>query len=203
MDKGFIEIELTSLSMAKWNYKTNNKELQQKLVNNIKRNGQIENIIIRELDNNKFEIINGNHRFLALKELKYKKVTAYNLGKISLNHAKRIAIETNETRFVSDNNKLSDLLIEISQEFNFDDLVQTMPYTLSDLYDFTNIDNQIELPASDNTNQIDKLTINITSEVRKLWNTYKAKLAKEFNEQVTDNKALELALADALATIGS
>ena len=39
----------------------------------------------------------------AFKELKFKKVSCLNLGKISNREAKRIAVETNETRFNPDN----------------------------------------------------------------------------------------------------
>ena len=60
--KGFIDIEVKQLVKADWNYKQENEIQTENLINNFKRNGQIENIIIRELDSGFFEVVNGNHR---------------------------------------------------------------------------------------------------------------------------------------------
>ena len=65
---GFIEIPTDKLVKADWNYKTEDQEKQEKLKENIKRNGQIENIIIRELETGFFEVVNGNHRLSVLKD---------------------------------------------------------------------------------------------------------------------------------------
>lgn len=124
----FVEIPIEKLVKANWNYKNDDVELKEKLKANIKRNGQIENLIVRELETGFFEIVNGNHRYDALFELKTKSVMCYNLGSISLQQAQRIAIETNETRFTSDTDKLSALLNEINIEFEYEDLLSTLPY---------------------------------------------------------------------------
>lgn len=131
--KNFIEIETSKLVKADWNYKEDNEKLLEKLKSNIKRNGQIENIIIRELDTGFFEVVNGNHRFEALKQLGIEKIIAYNLGKITLSQAQRIAIETNETRFETDRIKLGETLKEISSDFLLDDLEKTMPFNEEEL----------------------------------------------------------------------
>ncbi len=123
-----VKIAIEKLEKAEWNYKKNDQALMEKLVANIKRNGQIENLIVRELPKGKYEIVNGNHRYDALVELKTKKAWCYNLGKIKLAMAKRIAIETNETRFDSDMGKLDDLMKELEKSFNLGDLKMTMPF---------------------------------------------------------------------------
>ena len=68
---GFIEVPIDKLVKADWNYKTEDDKKQEKLKENIKRNGQIENILIRELDTGYYEVVNGNHRLSVLKELKF------------------------------------------------------------------------------------------------------------------------------------
>lgn len=133
MDKGFCEIDIDRLVMAGWNYKENNQELATKLENNIKRNGQIENIIIRELDTGFFEVVNGNHRLDVLKSLGFDKVYCYNLGQISEATAKRIAIETNETKFSTNQDLLSGLLAEIVEVDGFEDVLETMPFNEDEL----------------------------------------------------------------------
>ena len=127
MNKGFCEIPIDKLVKAGWNYKENNQELAEKLANNIKRNGQIENITVRELDTGFYEVVNGNHRLDVLKELGFETIYSFNLGDISEAQAKRIAVETNETKFSSNTESLSALVKELSIEFGDIDL--TMPFS--------------------------------------------------------------------------
>lgn len=137
--KNFVELDITKLVKANWNYKEDNDELKEKLKANIKRNGQIENLIVRLLDTGFYEIVNGNHRYDALVELNIKRVVCYNLGKITLAQAQRIAIETNETRFVSNPEKLSKILSELKVEFPDDDLLSTMPYNSEEFNELLNL----------------------------------------------------------------
>lgn len=124
---------INRLVKAGWNYKTEDGAKQAKLVANIKRNGQVENILIRELDTGFYEVVNGNHRLDAFNEIGLKEVMTFNLGRISDAAAMRIAVETNETRFETDNMLLAARMKEISQEFSLEELEQTMPYSQEDL----------------------------------------------------------------------
>lgn len=101
--KYYQNIPIEKIVKATWNYKYDNSELKEKLKVNIAKNGQIENIIVRTIGDDLFEIVNGNHRYDAFIELGIKEVVCFNVGKISLAQAQQIAIETNETRFESDN----------------------------------------------------------------------------------------------------
>ena len=60
MKKGFIDIEVSKLIKAEWNYKKENEELSKKLLANFKEYGQVENIQVRKLGD-KYEVVNGNH----------------------------------------------------------------------------------------------------------------------------------------------
>jgi len=138
---GFQEIPLKELIKAEWNYKQDDTELLAKLIKNIERNGQIENIIVREIKDNVFEVVNGNHRYDALQYLGVKKVVCYNLGDIPLEDAKRVAVETNETKFATDEIKLANLIVDLKGTFDFTDLAETMPFSEEWL---TNVDNLLE-----------------------------------------------------------
>ena len=129
----YVLVDLDRLVEASWNYKTDDEELSVKLAANLKRNGQIENIIVRELKTGAYEVVNGNHRFKAMQKLGATKMVACNMGKISDASAQRIAIETNETRYKSDTLKLSELIAGLSKEFSYEQLVETMPYSLEDM----------------------------------------------------------------------
>jgi ParB-like chromosome segregation protein Spo0J len=138
--KHWVELDVKKLVKADWNYKTEDEDKAEKLRANIKRNGQIENIIVRELPTGFFEVVNGNHRYDAFVQLGMKKVICFNMGKISDASARRIAIETNETKFDRDNVKLASVIKEIAldegAEFNVDELKLTMPFDESELKGF-------------------------------------------------------------------
>lgn len=127
-EKNWQLISVDKIKEADWNYKDTDEYIDSKLEENIKRNGVVQNVIVRELPKSMFEMVNGNHRLPIIKKLGLKNVMAYNLGKISLPEAKRIAYETNETNYATDQFKLSSLLKDISGEFTFDDLVGTSPF---------------------------------------------------------------------------
>jgi hypothetical protein len=138
----WVNLKIEKLIKADWNYKEDDEELLSKLIANIKKNGQIENLIVRELGNDKYEIVNGNHRYDALIRLKIKEVMCCNLGVISLDEAKRIAIETNETRFNSNNIKLYSIIDELIEiGMNKEDLISTMPYDLDEINNFQELNN--------------------------------------------------------------
>lgn len=132
----FGYVDISKLVKADWNYKEEDPEKSEKLKANIKRIGQIENVIIRELETGFLEVVNGNHRYDVLKDLNHKKVFVYNCGSISLPAAQRIAVETNETRFATDNLKLAGLIKEIRMEYPSIELEKTMPYTMADIDGF-------------------------------------------------------------------
>lgn len=128
MNKGFIRLKIGQLTKADWNYKNDNDMILRKLVENIRRNGQVENLIVREIGEDQYEVINGNHRIDAMQLIGIDEVMCFNLGKISINDAKRIAIETNETKFETNEVLLSGLINEIVQEYSIEELRMTMPY---------------------------------------------------------------------------
>lgn len=140
--ENYVWLPIDKLVLCDWNYKEDDDEerqLMQKLINNIKRNGQIENIIVRELDTGFYEVVNGNHRLLAFQQLEVTEVYCYNLGAVSLDEAKRIAIETNETKFQSNKVKLAEIIKGLSIKFDDDDFLATAPYTKKEIDDFNDM----------------------------------------------------------------
>lgn len=132
-------VDIVKCVKAAWNYKQENEVLTQKLIENLKRNGQVENILVRELDTGFYEVINGNHRLDAMNQIGSKKIIVYDLGKISLTEAKRLTIETNETKFSSDQVKLAEVLHELSQSYTQEELLETLPYNQQDVENYIKI----------------------------------------------------------------
>jgi hypothetical protein len=132
---------------ADWNYKDDDELIGEKLRNNMKRIGQVENIQLRLLNTGYYEVINGNHRLKEGDNLGKQFYIAYDHGPISLAEAQRIATETNETRFKSNFEKLSKILNDLKIEFPEDDLLSTMPFSQDDFNNLLdlNFDNLSDL----------------------------------------------------------
>jgi len=124
------------LVKADWNYKIDNDKRKEDLLQNLKRIGQVENILVRELDTGYYEVINGNHRYDVFADMGTQFVLSYDFGHISDAQAKRVAVETNETKFEVDNIKLAETIKDITLEFSFDEIEITMPFTMPELENF-------------------------------------------------------------------
>tara|TARA_R110000823_G_scaffold141526_1_gene271376 strand:+ start:589 stop:1215 length:627 start_codon:yes stop_codon:yes gene_type:complete len=201
MKKGFTDLDVSKLVKADWNYKEENDKQTENLLNNFKRNGQIENIIIRELDAGLFEVVNGNHRVDVMKILKIKKVHAYNCGKISLIEAQRLAIETNETKFNSDSSKLSGIISTLTKEFPIDELINTIPYTNEELSTMLAVNNFDWDEKNEDDDENEKFTNTIKLKVSDItfshWEELKSRVEK-IGGYATDSKVFEFAIIEAL-----
>jgi len=207
--KNFKSIALDKLVKASWNYKEDNETQMTNLVNNMKRNNQVENLQVRELDTGFFEVINGNHRLDAMSTLEFKSAMCYNHGTISLPEAQRIAIETNETRFQNDGTKMSELIAEISKDFSMEELAQTLPFTPEEIeghinllnYSFDDINTDGE-EGEFNPNAPDNLKtimVKVPEETFNLWKQWKERMNDELGYD-SETKAIEFALIEAMNT---
>lgn len=133
MIKNWKKVALKDLVEAPWNYKTDDESIDLKLEENIKRNGVVQNLIVRDLEDGRYEVVNGNHRFRVLQKLNTKEVMAYHLGNVPLEYAKRVALETNETSYKNDQTKLAELLVDLEKSFGTEDLLVSVPFELTDL----------------------------------------------------------------------
>jgi len=127
--KAMREIETNRLVKAEWNYKDDDEFKSARLQENLKRNGQIVNLIVRRLTTGYYEVLDGNHRLDAILKLAWPSVICYDLGEISDAKAKRIAVEINETRFTTNYPKLAQTIKDLKEEFSDDDLLATLPFT--------------------------------------------------------------------------
>ena len=132
--KKWLELDRKKLVKAPWNYKEDDEWKAEKLTANIKKNGQVVNVIVRPIGRKGlYEVVNGNHRLDSFDELGFKTIVCFNAGRISLNAAKRLAVETNETSFDPDVEKLDAIVRDLVTEFPIEELEVTMPYTDEEL----------------------------------------------------------------------
>lgn len=142
--KDYLNLRIFPIELlikADWNYKKEDKAMSEKLRANLERNGQIENIHVRLLKNGMYEVVNGNHRLDEMLALDRKTVIAFDHGKCTKEEAVRKCIETNETIFERDDVKLAKLITEITEVFELSSLIDTLPYTESEINDFNKLSN--------------------------------------------------------------
>lgn len=121
-------IPLSKIVKNNYNYKGMDDFMSMRLKNNIERNGQVQNIIVRELDSGKYEIVNGEHRIDEMRKLKKKHAMCFNVGAVSRDDAVLLMIETNETNFDPNLYELGGLLSDIKNDVSVEDMVYELPY---------------------------------------------------------------------------
>lgn len=193
-----MRIALSKLVKADWNYKPENSFMEEKLTANLKKNGQIETLLVRELESGLFEVINGNHRLTPMMRLGFEDALVINVGPVSKQAAMRLAIEVNETRFRNDEEILAQNLKELVESYGLDDLGETLPYhdgEVADLiasldFDLKNITGKQKSGKSDAT-----LTFTMTKQMQLRWNRVK----KQFKD-MTDEEVFDVMLKERLKT---
>lgn len=119
--------------------------------------GQIEPILVRELEDGKFfayEIINGCHTWHAMKELDYKEVEIKNVGKIDRDTAISMTLYIDDAKISVDNIELAQLLKNIvTTDKSIEHWAKLLPYSVEfikskiDLinFDFSQYDEEEEV----------------------------------------------------------
>lgn len=138
MNRPIIKVKISELQKAKWNYKTEgSKELIQKLIHSATYQKSIGVPAVRELNKNRYEVIDGNHRLDALIMMKVKEIQVENFGKISKGEAVLIAKQRNTLWFEDDTIKFAELFRDdILKEFSIEELEKMLPMTKDELEGF-------------------------------------------------------------------
>jgi len=95
----------------KLDFKTdeNNAREFEKIKKSLEKLGQVDPILVREIGRDEYEIVNGYHRWEAMKELGYKTCEIKSLGKIDFDMAVSHALMTEDTKIPIDNIELAEL----------------------------------------------------------------------------------------------
>ncbi len=144
-------IDINKLQKANWNYKKDDESKMQKLIKAMRKRGQIVNLIVRPIGKGKYEVINGNHRYDALKSIGAKTAYCCNLKKVSDHEARLIATETNHLEFETDTASFARMIEEISREVSIQEMEETIPFDEKEIngyidminFDWTKLDSVI------------------------------------------------------------
>lgn len=119
------QVPIDQLNPNPYNTNVVSPDNEEKIKESLRRFGQFKPILVREQDAG-FEIIGGEHRWRAAKELGLENVAVINLGNISDEEAKKISLIDNGRYGEDDAFKLSELLSSLG---DIADLSSYMPYS--------------------------------------------------------------------------
>lgn len=123
IEQGIQWVDISLIKPNDWNPKLKRSEEYLRVKESVELNGQVQPIIVREKEegNYKYEILDGEQRFTALKELGEINIWILNLGKVRDEEAKAATIWL-EQAVPFDDNMLGELLIELQNKVE-------LPYT--------------------------------------------------------------------------
>jgi len=128
------ELRVDLLDPNPWNPNRMTPEIRAKLRLNLQRDGFVAPIVVRPLGD-RFQIINGEHRFLIAKELGYQTIPCVVLEKLDDRRARILTVNLNELGGDPVPALLAKLLHELEEQTPLDELVALLPYDEAQIKD--------------------------------------------------------------------
>tara|TARA_R100000231_G_scaffold139595_1_gene121500 strand:- start:1004 stop:1621 length:618 start_codon:yes stop_codon:yes gene_type:complete len=194
-------MNIDSLIKAEWNYKTDGTDEQiNKLMKSIKYDNSAGILAVRKL-NDKYEVIDGNHRLEALRRMGWQQIQVENFGEIPKSKAIVISRRRNHVWFDDDLKAFSDLIKnDVLPDIDTDTLKEILPDTpdeIDNLINFGNFDweepTQNEPKDSDGKKTI---SIKIDESVYQMWQDW-VKYCAEQTDYKNDAEAFEYLIIEA------
>jgi hypothetical protein len=120
-------IALDKLKPNSWNPNVMNDAMYRKELASIKKFGYVNPMLVRDLGA-WYEIIDGEHRWKALKQLAYSEAEVTVIEGLTDEEAKQLTIVLNETRGTADPEKLGSLLGDLLRNVPKADLLDVLPF---------------------------------------------------------------------------
>lgn len=188
-------IPIEKVKANSWNPKDSETKEFNQVVRSLELYGFRQPILVRESDDGKYEILDGEQRFTAAKELAYTDVPVYNLGKISDTEAKAATIWM-EVQVPFNEIDLSHLVVEL------DEASVALPYTEAEIADFRHMsefsfDNFDDDDGEFEDNDVKTFKVVLGEEAYQIV-TKAVKKVQDDND-CSEARAIELICADYLA----
>ena len=194
-------MNIDNLVKAGWNYKTDGTEEQiNKLIKSIKYDDSAGILAVRKL-NDKYEVIDGNHRLEALQRIGWQQIQVENFGDISKAKAIIIARRRNHVWFDDDLKAFSDLIKnDVLPEIDTDTLKDILPDTpdeIDNLVNFGNFDweEPIEKEPKDNDGK-KTIVVKVDESVYQMWQDW-VKWCAEQTDYKSEPEAFEYLIIEA------
>lgn len=194
-------MNINSLIKAEWNYKTDGTDEQiNKLIKSIEYDNSAGILAVRKLDE-KYEVIDGNHRLEALRRMGWQEIQVENFGEIPKSKAIVISRRRNHVWFDDDLKAFSDLIKnDVLPDIDTDTLKEILPDTpdeIDNLINFGNFD--WEDPVQNDSKESDgkkTITIKIDESVYQMWQDW-VKYCAEQTDYKNDAEAFEYLIIEA------
>lgn len=194
-------MNIDNLVKAEWNYKTDGTEEQiNKLIKSIKYDDSAGILAVRKL-NDKYEVIDGNHRLEALKRIGWQEIQVENFGDIPKSKAIIIARRRNHVWFDDDLKAFSDLIKnDVLPKIDTDTLKDILPDTpdeIDNLVNFGNFDweEPIEKEPKDNDGK-KTIVVKVDESVYQMWQDW-VKWCAEQTDYKSEPDAFEYLIIEA------
>jgi hypothetical protein len=194
--KNLVAVAISDVRTNKWNPKEKDTTQYKQVVKSLDINGFMSPIIVRQVENTEgYEIVDGEQRFTAAKELGHESIPIYNLGYISDTDAKsktifaEVAVPFNEI-------DLSHLVVELNE------LEVALPYTEAEIEDFKHM-SEFNFDTFDDDegefDDVDVKTFKVTLSDEAYQIVTKAVKKVQDDNDCSEARAIELICADYLA----
>lgn len=162
-----VLVDINLVQPNPWNPNTQSKEMFEKEVASIKELGMLGSILVREWGG-VYEILDGEHRFKACKELKYTQIPVETLGEISDTDAKLLTVLLNNLKGKDDLEKRAKIYEQLSEG-----QLQLLPFTNEEIenekalfkFDFSQYDEQTPIDKKKDL----LIQVPVPEEVFTLW----------------------------------
>ena len=195
-----IVLPMSKIKKAPWNYKDKGSPGEiKRLAESIKRDKSAGVLPVRVMPGGVFESIDGNHRYEAIRLLKWKHVLAENFGKIDKAEAITIAQRRNHQWFADNPLKLGELMKNIVvPKISVDELKVFMPEPdkIEGMITLTEFDWSQYTGANGKQSEVDahSLRLELSSSQYKVWNRVR-KLIKLADKKIkTDSEVFKAVL---------
>ena len=123
-----VRIKISDIEYNKSKLKDNDYQLFEKLRMSIQSQGQLKSITVCELENGKYECIEGSKILKSMIELNYEEVIAINIGKVTQTEKDIIRLQLFKDFFMVDYSAVGLMLKEIINEVQVIKLCNTIPF---------------------------------------------------------------------------
>lgn len=127
-----ISLRLEELREAPWNPNQMDEAMLSRLRRSITRYGVVENLVVRPLDEKRYEVLSGNQRLRVLRELGYTSTPCFVVN-LDDPHARMLAQALNRIEGEDDLGMKADLVRRVLEEIPSEEVVAILPETVESL----------------------------------------------------------------------
>lgn len=127
-----MTVPMDQIRVNPWNPNQQGEFMKERLNRSIQRFGQVAEILVREVEGG-YEIIDGEHRYLEMKDRGYRTAIVNNLGVLDDDKARMLTMVMNEIHGERNALKLSALLGDLSVDTDWSIYQEVLPFTALEL----------------------------------------------------------------------